>query len=267
MECAGQRPRAARAATGQPAVAARGGRDRRVDRHAAGPLLDEAGIADGAVEVVFTGLDRGVEGGVEQVYQRSLPLADALRDDVLLAYEMNGEPLPPQHGFPLRLVVPGWYGMTNVKWLERIDRRRPAVRRLPAGAVVPGAPERGRGRRAALPDAAALAVRAARNPRLLHTRALRRRRRGRAGRPRVVGLRVDRVGRGQHRRRRDLGRGRPGRRRASHGRGAAGGTPGRRSRATTSSVHVRATRRGTSSRSTRRGTSAVTRTTPSSVSR
>jgi DMSO/TMAO reductase YedYZ molybdopterin-dependent catalytic subunit len=40
---------------------------------------------------------------------------------VLLAYEMNGVPLPPQHGFPLRLVVPGWYGMTNVKWLARID--------------------------------------------------------------------------------------------------------------------------------------------------
>jgi sulfane dehydrogenase subunit SoxC len=39
---------------------------------------------------------------------------------VLLAYELNGRPLPPQHGFPLRLVVPGWYGMTNVKWLERI---------------------------------------------------------------------------------------------------------------------------------------------------
>jgi DMSO/TMAO reductase YedYZ molybdopterin-dependent catalytic subunit len=39
----------------------------------------------------------------------------------LLAYEMNGEPLPPQHGFPLRLVVPGWYGMTNVKWLDRIE--------------------------------------------------------------------------------------------------------------------------------------------------
>ncbi len=40
---------------------------------------------------------------------------------MLLAYEMNGGPLPPQHGFPLRLVVPGWYGMTNVKWLERIE--------------------------------------------------------------------------------------------------------------------------------------------------
>src|SRR3954454_15827679 len=83
-------------------------------------LLDEAGVGDGAVEVLFTGLDRGVEGGVEQAYERSLPLADASREEVLLAWELNGAPLPPQHGFPLRLVVPGWYGMTNVKWLAAI---------------------------------------------------------------------------------------------------------------------------------------------------
>src|SRR5207253_8700495 len=70
--------------------------------------------------VVFTGLDRGVEGGTEQVYERSLSLEAALADDVLLAYEMNGAPLLPQHGFPLRLVVPGWYGMAHVKWLTRI---------------------------------------------------------------------------------------------------------------------------------------------------
>jgi DMSO/TMAO reductase YedYZ molybdopterin-dependent catalytic subunit len=85
------------------------------------PLLEEAGLADGAVEVVFTGVDRGVEHGVEQDYQRSLSLDEALRDGVLLAYELNGQPLPPQHGFPLRLVVPGWYGMTNVKWLRSIE--------------------------------------------------------------------------------------------------------------------------------------------------
>jgi sulfane dehydrogenase subunit SoxC len=83
-------------------------------------LLEEAGIDDGAVEVLFRGLDRGVEGGEEQQFERSLPLADALGDEVLLAYAMNGEPLPPQHGFPLRLVVPGWYGMASVKWLGRI---------------------------------------------------------------------------------------------------------------------------------------------------
>jgi DMSO/TMAO reductase YedYZ molybdopterin-dependent catalytic subunit len=84
------------------------------------PLLREAGLADDAREVVFTGLDRGVEGGEEQLYERALPLADALADDVLLAYACNGVPLPPQHGFPLRLLVPGWYGMTSVKWLRRI---------------------------------------------------------------------------------------------------------------------------------------------------
>jgi sulfane dehydrogenase subunit SoxC len=84
------------------------------------PLLAEAGVADGAVEVVFSGLDRGIEGGVEQRYQRSLPLAEVRREDVLLAYAVNGQPLPPQHGFPLRLLVPGWYGMTSVKWLERV---------------------------------------------------------------------------------------------------------------------------------------------------
>jgi len=84
------------------------------------PLLAEAGPAEGAQEVVFTGLDRGFEGGEEQSFERSLPLEEALRDDVLLAYEMNGAPLLPQHGFPVRLVVPGWYGMTHVKWLTRV---------------------------------------------------------------------------------------------------------------------------------------------------
>ena len=70
--------------------------------------------------MLFTGLDRGVEGGEEQAYQRSLPVAEAAAAP-LLAYAVNGVPLPPQHGFPLRLVVPGWYGMTSVKWLARID--------------------------------------------------------------------------------------------------------------------------------------------------
>jgi DMSO/TMAO reductase YedYZ molybdopterin-dependent catalytic subunit len=85
------------------------------------PILREAGVTGDAVEILFTGLDRGVEGGVEQEYQRSLPLEEALRDEVLLAWAVNGQPLPPQHGFPLRLVVPGWYGMTHVKWLRSIE--------------------------------------------------------------------------------------------------------------------------------------------------
>ncbi len=83
-------------------------------------VLALAGSSTDAVEVLFTGLDRGVENGEEQSFQRSLPRAEALQPDVLLAYELNGVPLPPQHGFPLRLLVPGWYGMTNVKWLSRI---------------------------------------------------------------------------------------------------------------------------------------------------
>ena len=84
-------------------------------------VLEEAGIADGAVEVVFTGLDRGVQGEEVQSYQRSLTVEEATRPEVLLAYEMNGAPLEPQHGYPLRLLVPGWYGMTSVKWLDRIE--------------------------------------------------------------------------------------------------------------------------------------------------
>lgn len=83
-------------------------------------LLDEAGPLPEAVDVVFTGLDRGVQGGVDQWYERSLSLDDASRPEVLLVYAINGMPLPPQHGFPLRLIVPGWYGMTHVKWLRSI---------------------------------------------------------------------------------------------------------------------------------------------------
>jgi DMSO/TMAO reductase YedYZ molybdopterin-dependent catalytic subunit len=84
------------------------------------PVLEEAGLAPDATEVVFTGLDRGIQGDVEHLYERSLPLAEATRDEVMLVYAVNGEPLPPQHGFPLRLIVPGWYGMTHVKWLRSI---------------------------------------------------------------------------------------------------------------------------------------------------
>ena len=86
-------------------------------------LLTEAGVAGNAVDVTFIGLDRGVEAEVEQAYARSIPLDEAMRDEVLLAYEMNGAPLLPQHGFPVRVVVPGWYGMTNVKWLTRVSVR------------------------------------------------------------------------------------------------------------------------------------------------
>lgn len=85
------------------------------------PLLLDAGVSPDAVELVFTGADRGIQGGVEHQYARSLTLAEAMSDDVLLAYEVNGQALPPQHGYPVRLLVPGWYGMTSVKWLQSIE--------------------------------------------------------------------------------------------------------------------------------------------------
>jgi DMSO/TMAO reductase YedYZ molybdopterin-dependent catalytic subunit len=87
-------------------------------------VLEEAGLRDSTREILFTGLDRGIQGGKVQYYQRSLSVEEACRDEVLLAWGMNSEPLPPQHGYPLRLVVPGWYGMTSVKWLDRIEAIR-----------------------------------------------------------------------------------------------------------------------------------------------
>lgn len=84
-------------------------------------VLEEAGVRSGAVDVLFTGSDRGVEGEVEQTYERAVPVDESMREEVLLVHSMNGQPLLPQHGAPLRLVVPGWYGMTNVKWLTAIS--------------------------------------------------------------------------------------------------------------------------------------------------
>ncbi|WP_415856952.1 sulfite oxidase [Sinomonas sp. G460-2] len=85
------------------------------------PILAEAELGEDVVELVFTGNDRGIQGGIEQDYARSLTVEEATAYGVLLAYEMNGRPLPPQHGFPVRLLVPGWYGMTSVKWLRSIE--------------------------------------------------------------------------------------------------------------------------------------------------
>jgi DMSO/TMAO reductase YedYZ molybdopterin-dependent catalytic subunit len=84
-------------------------------------VLRQAGLRHEAVELVFVGADHGIEKGYEHDYARSLSVKDAIKPEVLLAYEMNGRPLEPQHGFPLRLVVPGWYGMMHVKWLRRIE--------------------------------------------------------------------------------------------------------------------------------------------------
>jgi DMSO/TMAO reductase YedYZ molybdopterin-dependent catalytic subunit len=86
-----------------------------------GPILQDAALLPQCRELVFTGADRGVQGGEEHQYARSLSVADALRPEVMLVYAMNGAPLQPQHGSPVRLIVPGWYGMTSVKWLKSIE--------------------------------------------------------------------------------------------------------------------------------------------------
>ena len=73
--------------------------------------------------ILFEGADHGsFQGGPDIGYARALTSAEAERmgADIVLAYEMNGEPLLPEHGAPLRLVVPGWYAMASVKWLQRI---------------------------------------------------------------------------------------------------------------------------------------------------
>ena len=86
-------------------------------------VLERARPRPGAREVYFRGADEGTpkDLGKRIAFERSLPLANALHPDTLLAYEMNGEPLAPEHGAPLRLIVPGWYGMASVKWLARIS--------------------------------------------------------------------------------------------------------------------------------------------------
>jgi DMSO/TMAO reductase YedYZ molybdopterin-dependent catalytic subunit len=88
-------------------------------------VLERAGLRPGAVEVVLQGADAGAitqepkTPGVIH-YARSIPCDEALRPEVLLAYRMNGEPLRPEHGAPVRALVPGWYGMASVKWLTRV---------------------------------------------------------------------------------------------------------------------------------------------------
>lgn len=84
-------------------------------------VLEAAGVQTGAVDIVFHGADRGADKGGIHRYSRSLSPARAMHPDVLLVWAMNDQPLLPQHGFPLRLIVPGWYGMASVKWLEHIE--------------------------------------------------------------------------------------------------------------------------------------------------
>jgi DMSO/TMAO reductase YedYZ molybdopterin-dependent catalytic subunit len=93
-------------------------------------VLGRAGIRAGAQEVIFGGADQGtVDGSPCRVgFERSLPVADALQSGALLAYAMNGRPLPVRHGYPVRLVVPGWYAMASVKWLTDIRVAQEAFR-------------------------------------------------------------------------------------------------------------------------------------------
>ncbi len=123
FECGGNSPRLFQGLIGN----ARWGGVRLVD------VLEAAGLDRDGIEVVFYGADKGMEKTridsdlqVEQAFGRSLHIDDALNPDIILAYEMNGEALPMFHGAPLRLVVPGYYGVCNVKWLSQIhvqDRR------------------------------------------------------------------------------------------------------------------------------------------------
>jgi DMSO/TMAO reductase YedYZ molybdopterin-dependent catalytic subunit len=86
-------------------------------------VLEKAGVPEPAVEVLFEGADCGSESDHPEPlhFARSLPLAKALDPDTLLAFRMNGELLESSHGFPMRLFVPGWYGVASVKWLQRIE--------------------------------------------------------------------------------------------------------------------------------------------------
>jgi DMSO/TMAO reductase YedYZ molybdopterin-dependent catalytic subunit len=88
-------------------------------------VLERAGLKAGAVEVIAEGADAGEirdepRSPGKIAFARSLPLEKAKQPEVLLAYQMNGADLPPAHGYPVRLLVPGWYGMASVKWLTRL---------------------------------------------------------------------------------------------------------------------------------------------------
>ncbi len=84
-------------------------------------VLRRAGIKPAAVDIVFVGADRGLgKDGENLQFLRSIPVEKAHDEGVLLAHQMNGQTLPVNHGHPLRVVVPGWFGVASVKWLQRI---------------------------------------------------------------------------------------------------------------------------------------------------
>jgi sulfane dehydrogenase subunit SoxC len=82
-------------------------------------VLEAAGVKSTAVDVMPEGLDPEVTG--QGHVRRPIPIEKALEDDTLLVYGMNGQPLPEDHGFPVRLLVPGWVGIANIKWVGRIE--------------------------------------------------------------------------------------------------------------------------------------------------
>ena len=86
-------------------------------------LLEPSGLSSAVVEILFRGADTGIppDVGTRIPFERSLPIARALADDILVACTMNGAPIPREHGAPVRLVVPTWYGMASVKWLSEIE--------------------------------------------------------------------------------------------------------------------------------------------------
>ena len=86
-------------------------------------ILQECGLKSEAREIVFFGqdLEREHADGPEAAHGRSVYVQDAMDPKTMLAFELNGKPLPPDRGFPLRLIVPGWFGMTQIKWLSRIE--------------------------------------------------------------------------------------------------------------------------------------------------
>jgi len=145
-------------------------------------LLERARLRAGVKDIAFHGADSGFDAGVEHHFARSLAPDEALRDEVLVCYAMNGAPLPPQHGAPLR-----------EREVAALDRgARAAFRRPAAGAQLPFPQRRRRERRALPPDARQFAARAAGNSRLLYPKPRRPARRSAHCRPRLVRGRRDR---------------------------------------------------------------------------
>lgn len=85
-------------------------------------LFQYTGLRQSAREIVFEGYDYGERKDLKEIYRfaRSLPIAKAMHPDTIIAYELNGQPIPFKHGYPLRLIVPQWYAMASVKWLKKI---------------------------------------------------------------------------------------------------------------------------------------------------